>query len=335
MAAPPRMKAARALDSEALVGDVHDLRAFAFAVDVQSLAATARLMGESKATVSRRIARLEAALGVALLHRTTPGVVATEDGRAYRHRVAEILDLLGDANATVRQAHAAPSGNLRVTVAPGFEDMLAPTLARFAERYPDITVTAIVTERFVDLEAEHVDVALRVTTKLADSALVAHRLVEVDFVVVAAPEYLARHATPRTIDDLLAHRHVRLGAPRSEAPIVLEKVERAVGAGEPISIRLPHSIGATNVGFAKELTSAGAGIAILPRLVVERDVAEGRLVHLLRPYVMRGVNLYLLHRGGRLIPSKVRAFREFLTDEFPARCIERGRKVEKARKAAE
>src|SRR5512132_3991437 len=95
---------------EPLIGDVHDLRAFALAVDLRSFTATARLMGESKATVSRRIARLESALGVSLLRRTPRAVEPTDDGTAYRVRVAEILELLGSANAAARDAHAAPSG---------------------------------------------------------------------------------------------------------------------------------------------------------------------------------------------------------------------------------
>ena len=174
-------------DYETLVGDVHDLRAFALAVDLRSFTATARLMGESKATVSRRIARLESSLGVSLLRRTPRSVEPTDDGTAYRGRVAEILELLGTANAAVRKAHAAPSGQLRVTVPPGFDSGLAPLIAGFARKFPEVIVSVIISERFVDLEAEHIDVALRATTKLADSALVAHRLVEFEHILVAAP----------------------------------------------------------------------------------------------------------------------------------------------------
>ncbi|MDF2693885.1 MAG: Transcriptional regulator, LysR family [Labilithrix sp.] len=313
------MKSPRSLDNEALVGDVHDLRAFAFAADLQSLGEAAKLMGESKATLSRRIARLEASLGIALLHRTPRGVAATSDGSTYRTRIAEVLDLLGDANAAVRQAaRAEPSGNLRLTVAPGFESMLAPALARFASAYPEVVVTTMVTERFVDLEAEHLDVALRVARTLGDSPLVAHRLVELDFVLVAAPDYLAERKVPKRASDLANHRHVRLGPPRMETPTVLEHAE----GGAPLTLDFPPSISATNVGFAKELAVAGAGVALLPTLVVERDIEEGRLVRLLRPYVFRGASLYLLHRGGRLVPSKVRVFREFMIEEFRRRCGE-------------
>lgn len=302
-------------DYETLVGDVHDLRAFALAVDLRSFTAAARLMGESKATVSRRIARLESSLGVSLLRRTPRAVEPTDDGTAYRVRVAEILELLGNANAAVRKAHAAPSGQLRVTVPPGFESVLAPQIARFAAEFPEVTVSVLISERFVDLEAEHIDVALRATAKLADSALVAQRLVDFERIIVAAPSYLEEQAAPKRAEDLGAHRIVQLGQARTASTIVLRKED---GSGDPIEVRLPYSIAATDVGFAKELAVAGAGIAVLPRMVVMRELDAGRLVHLLRRYVVPGASLYFLHRAGRFLPPKVRAFREFMTREFSA-----------------
>jgi DNA-binding transcriptional LysR family regulator len=313
-----------AADYETLVGDVHDLRAFALAVDLRSFTATANLTGESKATVSRRIARLEAALGVSLLRRTPRAVVPTDDGVAYRVRVAEILELLGDANAAVRNAHAAPSGQLRITAPPGFEGVLAAPIAQFTREFPQVIVSALITERFVDLEAEHVDVALRAATKLPDSALVAHKLLDFEMITVASPAYVKKRGAPRRAEDLAAHSIVQLGQGGSASTLVLRKAD---GSGEPITVRLSYAIGATDVGFAKELVVADAGIAILPRLVAQRDLDEGRLVHLLRPYMVPGAALYFLHRAGRFLPPKVRAFRELLTRELTTRCT----KHEKAR----
>ncbi|MEP7123574.1 MAG: LysR family transcriptional regulator [Byssovorax sp.] len=311
------IKRAAAADYETLVGDVHDLRAFALAVDLRSFTAASRLMGESKATVSRRIARLEAALGVSLLRRTPRAVEPTDDGVAYRVRVAEILELLGDANAAVRNAHAAPSGQLRVTAPPGFEGVLAPPIAEFAREFPAVIVNVLITERFVDLEAEHIDVALRAATRLPDSSLVAHRLVDFEMITVAAPAYVKKHGAPRRAEDLAAHRIVQLRQAMTASTLVLRKAD---GTGEPTEVRLAYSIAATDVGFARELVVAAAGIAVLPRMVVQRDLDEGRLVHLLRPYMAPGAALYFLHRQGRFLPPKIRAFRDWMTREFPAKC---------------
>jgi DNA-binding transcriptional LysR family regulator len=306
-----------AADYETLVGDVHDLRAFALALDLRSFTATAKLMGESKATVSRRIARLEAALGVSLLRRTPRAVGPTDDGVAYRVRVAEILELLADANAAVLNAHAAPSGQLRITAPPGFEGVLAAPIAQFSREFPRVLVSALITERFVDLEAEHVDVALRAATKLPDSALVAHKLLEFEMITVASPAYVKKHGTPRRAEDLAGHSVVQLGQGGAASTLVLRKAD---GSGEPTTVRLTYVLAATDVGFAKELVVADAGIAILPRLVAQRDLDEGRLVHLLRPYTVPGAALYLLHRAGRFLPPKVRAFRELITRELTTRC---------------
>lgn len=313
------MKTAAA-DYETLIGDVHDLRAFALAVDLRSFTATAKHMGESKATVSRRIARLESALGVSLLRRTPRAVEPTDDGTAYRGRVAEILELLGSANAAARSAYAAPSGQLRITVPPGFESGLAPLIARFVSEFPSVTVSVLISERFVDLEAEHIDVALRATGKLADSALVAHRLDDIERIVVAAPSYLEEHAAPRRAEDLAAHRIVQLGQALAPLTTVLRATD-----GATTEVRLPGAVAATDVGFARALAVAGAGIAILPRMIAQPDLEAGRLVHLLHRYVATGSSLYLLHRAGRFLPPKVRAFRDFVVREFPRACPKQAR----------
>jgi DNA-binding transcriptional LysR family regulator len=158
-------------DYETLVNDVRDLRAFALTSDLQSLTAAARLMGESKATVSRRITRLETALGAALLRRSPRAIQVTDEGAVYRARVAEVLELLSEANAVAHGARALPSGQLRVTAPPGLGEALAPVLAQFSAAFPRIAVSVHITSRYVEMEAEQFDVAVRAAAKkLADSS---------------------------------------------------------------------------------------------------------------------------------------------------------------------
>ena len=163
---------------------------------------------------------------------------------------------------------------------------------------------------------------MRAATKLPDSALVAIRLLDFEMITVASPAYLKKHGSPRRPEDLAAHHIVQLGQGGAASTLVLRKAD---GTGEPIEVRLTSALAATDVGFAKELVVADAGIAVLPRLVAQRDVTEGRLVHVLRPYMTPGAALYLLHRAGRFLPPKVRAFREVMTRELPARCKGRGK----------
>ncbi|HEX4355468.1 MAG TPA: LysR family transcriptional regulator [Polyangiales bacterium] len=298
-------------ENETLVTDVRDLQALVFAADLRSLSAAAKRMGESIATVSRRIARLESALGVSLLHRSSRGVELTEHGSEYRIRIGAILESLGDANGALRQTHAAPAGQLRISIAPGSDAFLAPMLAKFVREFPEVFVQLLVTERFVDLEAEHIDVALRATRKLADSSLVAHRLLDLELIAIASPDYLREHGTPKRIEELASHRAVQLGELQSPSTYLIQRID----GGDPIEIRVRAAIAVTDLGFAKGLVIAGAGIGLLPRFIMERELDEGRVVHLLRAHVVRGAALYLMHRGGRFLPSKVRAFRDFLLRE--------------------
>ena len=161
---------------ETRVGDLHDLRAFALASDLGSLTRAAEIMGESKATLSRRITRLESSLGAVLLRRSSRGIATTDEGAAYRVRVGEVLELLGDANAAVvHGGRATPSGPLRVSVPPGFAHTLAPIFASFCDQYPRVVLVVHLASRLVDLEGEHFDVAVRSTNTLPDSSLVALR----------------------------------------------------------------------------------------------------------------------------------------------------------------
>ncbi len=298
-------------DDDTLVSDLHDLRAFAHVVDLRSFTAAAKLMGESKATLSRRIARLEEALSVSLLRRTPRTVEPTEEGIAYRAKVGEILELLGNANANVRRG-STPSGQLRVTVPSGFDSFLAPRLVRFAAEYPRVQLTVILTDRFLDLDAERIDVAIRATRKLADSSLVAQKLGDIRLIAVASPGYLKAHGSPKRPADLADHALVRLANQRPAPPFALVHKD----SGERVEVRAARDIAINDIVFARELCVADGGISVLPDRVVRRQLDEGQLIHLLPAWTASGGGIYLLHRGGRFVPPKVRALREFLTHDL-------------------
>jgi DNA-binding transcriptional LysR family regulator len=307
-----RRMRARVADYETLVGDVRDLRAFALTCDLKSLTTAAQVMGESKATTSRRITRLETALGRALLRRSPRAIETTDEGAIYRARVAVVLELLGDANAVAQGARAVPSGQLRVSTPPGLCEALAPVLAQFSAAFPKVAVSVEVGARFVDIEAEQFDVALRAATKLADSSLVAHRVgtVELERIVVAAPSYLKAHPAPRRVEDLASHRILETLA--REAAAMHSVVFRLPGNDGHVTTRFPVAMASTDIVLVRDIVVEGAGVGILPRMLVQRHIEDGRLVHLLPGLVAHGLNLYLLHRAGHFVPPKVRAFVDFV-----------------------
>ena len=299
-------------DYETLVGDIRDLRAFALTSDLKSLSTAARMMGESKATVSRRITRLEIALGTALLRRSPRAIETTDEGLLYRARVAEVLELLGGANAVAQGTRAIPSGQLRVTAPPGLGEALAPVLAQFSLAFPKVAVSVHIGSRYLDIEAEQFDVALRITTKLADSSLVAQRVgtaMELERIVVAAPAYLEAHPAPRRVQDLASHRML---AAEAEAAAMSAVVFRLHGNDTQVTMSLPVAFVSTDIVLVRDMVVEGVGVGILPRMLVQRYLEDGRLVHLLPGVVAPNVNLYLLHRGGRFVPPKVKAFIDFV-----------------------
>jgi DNA-binding transcriptional LysR family regulator len=305
-------------DYETRVSDVHDLRAFSRASDLRSLTAAAKEIGESTATISRRITRLEKALGTALLRRSPRGIETTEAGALYRLRVGAVLELLGDANAAATHGGSTtPSGQLRVSVPPGLADALAPVLAGFCERFPLVVLVVQSTFRFVDLGAEHIDVALRATSKLADSSLVSLRVGRSppERILVATPAYLKAHPPPRRPQDLAAHRFLALSDMGAAYTLPLRKR----GSDEAIELTLPVAISGSDLGLLKALALAGAGIAVLPRMSVQSALDEGQLVHVLPTWVWPDVNIYLLHRGGQFVPPKIRAFIDYMRSALDLR----------------
>lgn len=302
-----------------MIADIRDLQTFCLTVDLRSLTAVARLTGESKATVSRRIARVERALDVQLLNRTPRHVEPTEEGAAYRQRVAQVLELLEDANATMRRSQVTPNGRLRITAPPEFGSLLAPILVSFGERYPDVTVEALMSQRRLDLDADQVDVALRFSFGLADSSLVAHRLLDLDIAFVASPGYLRRHSpTPQRIQDLAAHRVVMLtfARPGSRSASRSTKGWRAF---EAVTSGIRPALTSSDMNFVRDLALAGGGVAFLPSVCVTHDLERGRLVRVLDGHAnMPMASLYLVHRGARVLPPKVRAFKSHILAAFGA-----------------
>jgi DNA-binding transcriptional LysR family regulator len=301
------------------ITDIRDLRTLCLTVDLRSLTAVARLTGESKPTVSRRITRLERALGVQLLRRNPRRVEPTEEGSLYRQRLAQILELLEDANSIAQRTQATPRGHLRITAPPEFGALLAPVLVGFAERYPDVTVETLMAQQRLDLDADQLDVALRFSFGLDDSALVAHRLLDLEIVFVASPAYLRRHGHPtRSLADLDAHRVIILTLARPAARSAA-RTTKGWRAFEAVTARLRPSLSSSDMNFVRELALADGGVAFLPSICVAHELGDGRLVQVVQSHVgMPAAALYLVHASARVLPPKVRAFRAHMLAAFSA-----------------
>jgi DNA-binding transcriptional LysR family regulator len=283
-------------------------------VDLGSITAAARALGETKGTVSRRLTRLERALGVVLIRRSPRLVQATEDGLAYRMRVGRSLELLDDANAALQQARTTPTGHLRITAPIDLGvSLVAPLVAGFLERYPDISVEMVLSQTVLDLDSNQIDVALRAIRSMPDSSLIAYKLKELDTVLYASPAYLRRHPAPKRPDDITGHRVLVLRSNRGHTVLNMH----AKSGGEQSRVRVRAAISSSDFSFSREAALAGAGIAVLPSVVAKRDLDEGRLVTVLKEYVVdAGAFFYLVHQGTRFLPSKIRVFRDYVLEAF-------------------
>ena len=290
--------------------DLKDVRAFCLVVDAGSVTEAAKLLRETKGSVSRRIARLERDLGVTLLRRSPRLVQPTEDGTLYRAKVERALELFEDASLAVQSAHERPRGRLRITAPFDFAIGLMPELsARFVERYPEIVIEMVASDSRLDFDAQKLDCALRVGT-LRDSALKVQRLLDLELGFYASPAYLEGHGAPKRPDELARHRIVTYtNMPR---PFELS-FERS-------GVKFPVALVANIVGdgaFVHEVVAAGGGIGGMPQLLAAKDVRSGRLVRVLPQYgLSMSLPLSFLYPANGLVPAKVRVFRDFLLESL-------------------
>ncbi len=308
--------------------DLVDLRAFCHVVDLGSITAAAKALGEGKGSISRRLTRLEDALGVRLLRRSPRLVQATDEGAAFRQQVGRALDVLRDAAQSIQHRGSAPSGHLRVTAPVDLAiGLLAPLVAGFTERYPQVTVEMLLTPAFLDFDAHQIDVAVRATPTLKDSALVAHKLADIEIGPYASPAYIAKHGAPRGPADLPSHRFFMLSSQRGTGVLTLRRRgegNASANAGkskkrDAVELTVSVAVAASDFAFCRELALTGRGIGVLPSTTVRDDVAHGALVRLLPEISLGEASIYLLHSGSRLLPPKVRAFRDYVEREWSER----------------
>ena len=186
--------------------DINDMLLFAQVVKARSFSGAARRLEISKSRVSKAVARLEAALGVRLLQRSTRSLSLTEVGEVYFEHCDRMLDELAQAEDTIGRLHLEPRGKLKFSAPVAFSTLhVAPALADFMQRYPELKVDMTISDRLVDLVEEGYDIALRIAPE-PSANLVAHRLAPIRRKICASPSYLAKFGVPDAYSDERRHR---------------------------------------------------------------------------------------------------------------------------------
>ena len=296
------------------------LQVFREVVRARSFVAAARRLGVSKATVTKQVAALEAALGVQLLRRTTTRVSVTEAGEHLNEAGSDLLERADHVWADVKQVVALPMGTLRVGSPPAFGALLAHALAEFLAQHPEVEITHVLDDGNLDLLAEGLDVSFRIAPALRDSTHVAHLLTRVPQVLVASPAYLRARGRPAAPEDLAGHACLihALKAPTG--------IWRMRGAERTRSVRVS---GPYRSNFGEVLRQASLddrGISMHPIYMVSDDLREGRLVEVLRGWGAPLLSIYAVVPQRRHVPARLVAFlgamRAWFGDE---RWWERGR----------
>lgn len=289
------------------------MRMFCALVEARSFSGAGEMLGVSHSSVSRQLKQTEAALGVALVHRSTRQFALTSAGERYHRHCADILARIDVMTHAMTHEREQPSGPLRVTVPLAIGTLELPGwLPAFRLRYPDIALTLSCSDQYADLLADGFDVALRISyAPLADSSLMAKLLTASQTVLVASPTYLAQHGLPRTPDDLVAHQCLRFSGTNVPGEWVLTGRDDHT---HRVPLDSAFTTDAITALFAASL--AGAGIAAFTERTVRAELARGTLVRVLPQHSLGRGHYYALYPHTRHVNPKVRAFIDFMAEHY-------------------
>lgn len=287
-----------------------ELTVFVAVVESGSFSRAAEQLGQANSAISRSLKKLEMKLGVSLLNRTTRQLSLTEEGERYFRRVQSVLQEMAAAETEIMESRSTPRGLLRIDAAtPVVLHFLMPLIKPFRERYPEMTLSLVSSETFINLIERKVDVAIRAGT-LTDSSLRARPLFTSYRKIIASPQYIAEHGKPETVEEL--KQHLCLGFTE---PVSLNTWPVACHDGQlhEITCGLSSNSGET----LKQLCLEGNGIACLSDYMIDKEIAAGQLVELMAdkrlPVEMPFSAVYY---SDRAVSTRIRAFIDFLSEHI-------------------
>ena len=289
--------------------DLNAVSVFVTVIEAGSFTAAARQLGLPKSSVSRRVRQLEDELGVQLVHRTTRQLRLTDAGREYFERVSSALAGVDEAQAAVTEMQDHPRGVVRLAAPSDWSGwILAPLVAMFVERYPDIRIDLSLTDRHVDLVRDGFDLALT-AGPLADSTLIVRTIETIESGLFASRAYLDRHGTPATVDELRSHLFVlRRPGPTNRLQVT--------GADGTETVVVSGLVSTDDRGFVYEAVRSGLGIGALPRKGCATHLG---LIPVLPEHRLPGFTTHLVYPSSRHVPQRVALFRDFLIEQLDTR----------------
>jgi DNA-binding transcriptional LysR family regulator len=290
------------------------IKIFQKVVDLNSFSQAAERLNMSTAMTSKYIKSLEEHLGVRLLNRTSRKISLTNEGRIYYERCSEILNDLEDVESALKCTSVIPSGLLRITVPSWFGfKKFTEGISKYSEKYPNVTIELFLNDRIYDLVEENIDVALRVVSD-PNSNLIAKRICEVKFFIVASKEYLDKYGRLENINEIKKHKFITLNHVKQKN-LLTYKEKNQIKA-----IDLKSSLITDNTSFSLESAISGMGLAFIPEYLITQELLDTKLEIVLPETILSEHYLFAVYSSKRFLSPKVRTFIDFMSDWLKDSC---------------
>ncbi|MEV4780084.1 LysR family transcriptional regulator [Burkholderia sp. LMU1-1-1.1] len=288
-----------------------DLAFFVLLAKLGSMSATARELGVTPPAITKRLSLMEQKLGVRLVNRTTRRISLTQEGETYLAQSTRILHQIREMEESISSGRAAPKGLLRVNATPGFgRTRIAPIVSRFAHAYPEVEVELHLTDRPISLVEEAYDLAIRFG-ELPDTRLTARKLMSNKRYLCASPAYLKKAGEPQTPAEL--HRHRCILHRQNDDVYGTWRLQKGK-AVELVKVR--GAVSSNDGDIVMNWALDGHGIVQRSEWDVAKYLESGRLKEIMQDYRLPDADLYVYYLSRSNLPAKVRAFIDFLAEEF-------------------
>ena len=290
--------------------NTHNIELFILTFEKGNFAAVAKALNIAPSSVSRAIATLEESLNTRLFQRNTRNLKATHAGIMYYERMAPLLAEFNDVHSNLKTAMHSPTGQVRISASTTFGQLvLAPLLPKFFEQYPDVSLDLRLSDNRIDLIEHQIDLAIR-HGEMKDSSLIAQKLMEVNYHLVASPDYLRHSAPLRTPQSLNEHKTISFCfEPFSNNWHFARK-------NEQITVDVSSQTQVSNAATILNCVKAGMGISLLADWTIKDALASGELVLLLPEWKVRSANtqsaIWLVQESRSFIPKRLQVFQNFL-----------------------
>lgn len=289
-----------------------DISLFLRVFDAGSISAAARSLDLSVAVASQRLKRLETDLGVRLFQRTTRRLHPTPEGLVLAEQGRALINDLDALTAGLREAGSGIAGTLRLTTSSTFGRLyISPLLPEFLTRHPKLKISVDLDDQQHDLVAEGFDLSIRIGA-LHDSSLIARRVASNRRVLCASPDYLRRHGTPASPQDLAAHQCLILMGRKGRS----DQWQLTGPDGQTTTVQVDGRIDSNQGELLRDAAVAGLGIALHSIWHICDDLRAGRLQVVLPDYALPDTGIHALMPQRRLVPPRVRAFVDFMAEKL-------------------